>query len=444
MNPFGFLWIKIILVWLAFICIYIRCAKRDGRAPLDDIGVLFLLVLGLYTTLPPISWLLQGGEYAIIAGRLFTLQPSVEEVNYVMNIALTYQVSFAVVYYLFLNKIPLPSQMTVVRISNAHVVAAGIIVFFSTLITLGLFASGAVRGADSYLDSYLVIQQLPLALRQSIKLINAFSAVASIIVMVTLFQRWTKYKWLFWIFLVNTLLSFNAEGGRTAIAINLLSMAICWHVFVRSIPTRVAMAGGIFGLLTFLALGIFRNIGSLTGADSQAFVGIGVGEFDELWANAIELTQAKSQGQVHLPVSTLYSEFFSFVPSQFLWFEKSTLSIWFLDNFYPHLKDVGGGLAFGALSQSIIGYGIVEALIRGLMLGGVAIFIMKWYRGTSRVWWRFPLYLYILIWVYQSVRDTTFSLFGIIIQTVIPAIVTISLISIVLRFRSSVVTREPN
>ena len=71
--------LQILILWLILYKIYKTSIIRDKRAPIDDIGVLFLLALSLYSTLPPISWLLQGGEYNLISGRLFQLQPDISE-----------------------------------------------------------------------------------------------------------------------------------------------------------------------------------------------------------------------------------------------------------------------------------------------------------------------------------------------------------------------------
>lgn len=434
-GSFTIIWVQIILVWAVLIKVYKVCAKRDSRAPIDDLGVFFLLALTLYATLPPVFWLMQGGTYTLLSGRLYKIQPTPMEVVYLLNIALAYASGFSFVYFIMQYKIKGPASIKIPKINNSHVIAAVAIILLSTIIMTALYISGSVRVGDSYMDSYLVIQQLPLPLRQLIKLTTSFSTFATLVVIITLFQRWSKYKLFFWIYFATIIFSINTEGGRTAIAISLLSMIISWHVLVKPIKTRLAVIGGISGLVLFLIWGLVRNIGSLSSLGPDGFQGVGVGEFDELWANAAELLQAKKNGIINVNFTTQFSEFFAFIPSQLLWFEKGTLSIWFLDNFYPYLKDMGGGLAFGAISQAIIGGGILEALIRGSLLGFIAGLLMKWYRGESKKWWQFPLYLYILVWIYQSIRDTTFTLLGTLVQTMIPAIFVISVISYILKLK---------
>ena len=426
-NSFLTVWLQIIFIWCIIIRVYILSAKSAGRAPIDDIGVLLLVVFGLYTTLPPLSWLLQGGIYTPLSGRLFRLQPETSQVIFLLNISLAYIIGFTLVYISLMKNVNKPLNKVQAYIGDTKALGAISILLITYVLGFVIGGMGLIRAAESYTDSYAAYAELPLGIRQIIKISTAFSSVAGLVLLVALFQRWPRYRWLFFLYLFSLLFSFNAEGSRTGLAINLLSIAIAWHVLVRPIPTTKVIIGGILGLAIFLLLGILRSIGSFGEAVGGGLgVGIGVGEFDEVWANAIELFQEK--GAVSIPFSTRFSELFEFIPSQLLWFQKDTLSNWYMDTFYPVSKESGAGLAFGAIGQAVVGGGIIEAFIRGLILGGLAGFIIKWYRKSSGAWWHFPLYLYMLIWIYQSVRNTTFSLLGSIVQTVFPALLAITLI----------------
>ena len=65
---------------------------------------------------------------------------------------------------------------------------------------------------------------------------------------------------------------------------------------------------------------------------------------------------------------------------------------------------------------------IFEGLIRGSIIGIIFIKFMKWFRKGGS-WWMFPMQLYLTVWIYQSVRDTTFRFIVDISQNVLPAII---------------------
>ena len=92
--------ILILLIWVIFTFIIVSSIRRDGYAPFEDIGIMFLLALILYTTLPPISWIFQGWEYNNPEyPRLFKAQPSSEDVFIILKITLFYILGYATIFY---------------------------------------------------------------------------------------------------------------------------------------------------------------------------------------------------------------------------------------------------------------------------------------------------------------------------------------------------------
>lgn len=175
----------------------------------------------------------------------------------------------------------------------------------------------------------------------------------------------------------------------------------------------------------FLALGLLRDLGSWAELGALSRDGIEVSEFDSLWANAVDLLRARESGGLHVPVAARFGEFWAFIPSQLLPFQKLSLSDWFVQTFYPAYQEAGGGLAFGAISQAMIGGGVPA--LRGGVLDALATWAMKWHRSPTATWWRLPLYLYLLIFVFQSVRDTTFRQLDDVVQLVWPALLFVAL-----------------
>ena len=419
--------LQILFIWTIAQWVYKVVAHRDRRAPLDDIGIWWLGAFLLYATLPPLAWLIQGASYGPLSGRLFQMQPNFDEVIYLLNISLAYVIGFTSVFLILRKRVNRPIVSAQAYISNSKIAGSVVIILLSSIIGVLLSKLGFVRAAESYADSYAVIYELPRALRQFIKIVVEVSGVATLVLLAAIFQSWPRYRFLFICYLFSIILTVNQHGGRGGIVTATLSIAVSWHVLISPISSKKVLIGGFFGLLAFLLFGIYRNITSLTDVGALGFEGIGVGEFDSLWGNAVELLQAKKSGGIDVDFGTRFGEIFAFIPSQFLWFEKVSLNDWYLNNFYPGMKDSGSGLVFGAISQAVIGGGLIEALIRGAIIGTLSGWIMKWVRTPTSAWWRFPLHLYLLIGVFSGIRETTFIIWGDVVQTWLigPIIITI-------------------
>jgi hypothetical protein len=276
------------------------------------------------------------------------------------------------------------------------------------------------------MDSYAAIAELPVGARQALKVGAGIAAVSKMVLLVALVQRWPRHRLLAALYLLTIVLSFDPNGERTVIVTGFLSVAIAWHVLVRPIRTRFWLGAAVVGLILFLALGTRRNVGHFT--QFGLLPSEGVGEFDALWANGLELARAREAGHFHVGTTTRFGELWAFVPSQILPFEKTSLSNWFVETYHHDYAAQGGGLAFGAIAQAVIGGGVVEALVRGAILGALAAWVMRWYRRSTASWWRFPLYLYFLIFVYQSIRDTTFRSLTELVQVALPALVLVGIL----------------
>ena len=425
----------VLLIYASVIGVAVFAARRNRRAPADDIGVMWLVVLALYTTISPITWLLQGGTYSILSfSRLFILQPSSVEMIELLQISTAYALAFGMAYVTFRLRSPIGPMGHHAYISGSKLAGALAVVVAFQAAMLVISIGGFIRAPESYHDTYKVIQELPLGLRQGLKVGQGMASVAMLVLLVGVLQRWPRQRLLFGMYLLVVLLSFDARGSRMAIATGLLSAGIGWHVLVRPIPLRWWISSGLLGLLVFTALGVLRALESWEEFGTVDFDGAGVGEFDALWANGVELLQAKEFQQLDMPLAARFGELWAFVPSQFLFFEKWSAADWFVETFHPDDQAIGGGWAFGAIGQAIIGDGAWEAAIRGGVLGALAAWIMKWYRSPQAKWWALPMYLYLLTFVYQSVRDTTFQPLGSVIQIVLPALLLVELLGTLLDF----------
>jgi hypothetical protein len=427
-----------IFIFLA-IAIYLfrKCSKYNQKAPFDDIGVIWIFVLFLYSAAPALSFYFQDGVYLTwLSGRLFSLQPTISQTMDLLNISICYALGFTVVYIGLRKKIKPLVFSKIDIISDKVLISASVLFLISKISVTLLYFSGLIGAADTYIEEYRVINEAPTLVKQFLKIVGASGNICYLIVVVGLFQRWPRTRFAVLILLLITFISFNPDGSRTSIVMNLFAMIVSWHVYVKKIKTWIWVLFCTVSLMVFTVLGALRGVEEITNDKvSDSFKGLG--EFEAIWSNGVQMIQEKSKNNLTVPFDVRFSEFWQFIPSQLLPFEKSSLSVWYVKKYYPSFQEAGGGWAFGSVAQSALGGGYMEALFRGMALALLYHIIFKFYRNRPQVWWSYPFYLQILIFSYQSIRDTTFSQLTEIFQILLPTIVTVWVVSLVFEWRTN-------
>jgi hypothetical protein len=417
--------IPIFLIWLFSYLVYATAARRDARAPIDDVGVILVLALVLYTTLPPLVWLFYyGGTYDRGSNsRLIALQPNVSDNVTILWIGFCYIGAIYATYALFRKHLPEPGQSKIAQVGEREMLIALSLVVIQILISEALIITGLIPKAESYIDEYRVIEQLPIIVRQLNKIILGLSSVAKLILLVGIIQRSRQRpSWIF-IYIIASFLTLNIEGSRLAFVTGLLGIIVAWHVLIRPIRSSTLLTLGVIWFLLFTLLGIRRDLGSWSEVGHVVNEGLTLGELDSLWANTVLLAQQREAGLLAFPAIVYWSELLSFIPSQLLPFTKINAEDWFIETYDPLYKEAGGGWAFGAISQAIVGGGMLEAVVRGTALGIISLLLVRWHRTPSGSSWRLPIYLYILINSYRAIRVTTFAVVVDLIQFALPVIV---------------------
>lgn len=378
--------------------------NRDKRYPIEDIGLFIIICLAGYTILPVLSWLLQGGEYIIPGSRLSQIQPPKNDILYVQLVSIFF--SFGVFLYYHKNKknMPLPINYKINYFISDSIFFASIFIFLSNLIINGILTS--ILGLDlasSYTETYKLRASIPLQLAQFLNLLNAIAHFSKIVIVVGGLQRWYRLKFIIYLFLFITILVFDKAGARSFLFINLFLFIVIYHLMVNEISSLRITIIGLFGLVYFIILGILR----VTSLENVSFqFGLPLGEFDTIFANSLHLLGEKNDNNLEVPFTLFLNDFFSFVPSQILPYEKIDYSNWYLNNYYPEFKALGGGLAFGLVAQIILGYGIIESFIRGIFVGLISIWLLKWVRVRNGQWWKIVVFISILLSSYNVVRDS--------------------------------------
>ena len=411
---------------------------RSVTVPLDEIGSWYLTAVSIYAVLPLIVFLLVGLEYTPLNdSRLFSLQPSPDEVGAVGWLYALYMGAFAWTY--------LATRGPSVQAEPARPVfppsTIGIVIALWAGITLAtnvLGTSSGLAGSSGTESGYAMFEQLPLALRQGIRLLSGMLMVLTVLLLAWLFSDFKRRRWIIAAWLVLLLVPMlTSVGSRAMTVLSLIACIMLYHRLVRPLSVRVAIIGGVMGLAVFLALGILR---AFRGAASPGdfVVGLHGGEFEALFGNAIDLRARLATGEIHAkPFSFYVGDLLSFLPSQVLPFQKVDLSDWYIATFYPDAREAGSGFAFGAIAEAVLGWGWFEAVLRGALVGYLYARLNVYYRRHGHRMWVTVFHVWMTLWCYNSFRNSTFTMVSAIVQQFIPTMVLVEVARAGLRLLSA-------
>ena len=416
---------------------YKRSLRRNRYFVPIDIGIWWLAFLSLYSIQPVIYWLATGEFQSVATNRLEVLRTSATEIAEILTISACYAISFALTYFHFTKYVRFEGGPGIAKIGNSVVLPTAIIFAFLWIFTHVLFSD--INSGPGYESKFVNLSELPLGVRRFHKFTLASLVISGIILVIAMSQR-RSFRAIA-VILIPILVLISSPGGSrgTAFLIALVFL-ISWHALVRPIPKVIWGSLALFGILAFNLLGAIRSYGRLPDEMELIHWLIASGEFEHIFGNAVKLLHAVHDGSLQVPTTTRFGEFYAFLPSEFLGFEKDSLGNWFMDTFYPESKAKGGGLAFGAIAQAVIGGGAVEALIRGAMLGATLGLICKFLVNHRGHWWAFPMYICFLVRIFDSVRSTTFSFLSDMIQIQIPFIIFLCILSSIFRKRPRIYT----
>lgn len=418
-----------LLVTAAFLWVLWR--RRQGSVPWFEIGVVYVGVVAVYLTYPLLGFLALGQTYTPLNdARLFMMQPRAEDVGRIGWLYVCHLTGFAVVYLLVRGRLPI--QVPPIRRPRLSVFIAVVVVYVSIEafgVFLGLFYD---TSGDTYLKTYLAARRLPLIFSQLFNHLNGIKYVLSVMLMAALFTRYPASRRVIagWLLLVGAI-TIAKLGSRTELVLLGLAAALIYERLVRPIQPRLLLAAGTAGLLAFVGFGALRNArlgGGLAGLNPFAYAN----EFENLFTNSLHLNQIlPSIGE--LPLAFYFADFAALVPQQFVPFIKIDRADWYVNRFFPDYALVGGGLAFGTISEAVLTGGWASALAAGCALGFCFARIHRLYFQHSDSFWIFVMYVWVTTLSYQSFRNSTFALLVLFAYRFVPAVLLVSLVATVLR-----------
>ena len=429
----------VIFLIISAIFLILYLLRRDSKiAPIDDIGLLFSVFIALYTVLPVFSWLLQGGQYILPVGRLYSMQPILHEVIELSLIGLFYIFGVLLIYYYSRKRLMLLSRSVSLISSSLWVsnklmsIALLIYIIGSSVHMFFKYKYGVYEAqSQSYNAGYVVYQNMPLIIAQMLNTLKSLVAVSYTVFVLGLFMRWNKRKsrFLIGVIFLITVLNYDFGHARTGLFQTIVLFILLYHLFV----TPFESVKNIITIVVLLLIG-FLLLGIRGGGEASNQFYLPLGEFDIIWGNAVEMLREKNQNVLNVPLYVYLYDFIAFIPSNILPFPKQSPANWLMDTHYPIAKESGSGLMFGAITQSVIGFSMLEAFIRGAIIGFISIRFKSWLRSGKYSWWILTVFIIVYLSVPSMVRGSTLAPFSLLLST---SLITISLLYFLDKFLPS-------
>ncbi len=382
---------------------------RQRTIPFSEIGLVYVAIVALYALYPLVGFVLNGLAYTPFNDiRLSSAQPTPTEIGRIGWYYVVHLLSFIVTYLCVRGRLMRKS----VRFDSPG---------RNTLLALGtlylgieLFLLAVDRAFDlsasTYAGSYLIFSRLPPGLAQVVFLLTGARLTVELALLAGFFCYYGKYRLLVWTWLVwMTVATFVRLGSRTELMLLLAAAILLYHTLVHPVPLRIMAGGGLLLLAMFVLLGMLRT-GWLSSDASVVLNPFAYdSEFETIFGNAFHLNQLRAAGTIgSLPQGFYLSDILINIPRQLIPFEKSFPAEWYVNTFFPVYAAQGGGLAFGTISESVLGWGWLDLAARGAALGFLLAQVHRYYVRHRPSFWLFVFYIWLDTQIYQSCRTTTF------------------------------------
>jgi len=288
-----------------------------------------------------------------------------------------------------------------------------------------------------YLETYLKFRHLPLIVQQLLGHLTGVTSVLGLALIAALCRSWQRWKWfvLGWLALeLGAVLV--GMGARTQFVLLSLAALAARHYLHKPVATVTLVLSGVVLLGGFLAIGILRQYG---GADVLAMgseVLASSSEFEALFANAYDVERLLALGEIdRLSILGIVygGDLVSLIPQQLVPFEKANLQTWYMQTFHADLAERGGGLAFGAVAEGLVGSGWPDLIWRGLLVGVVLSWFDRIVQADKASLWKFVLFLWLVSSCYLIFRATTFALVPVFVYRFLPAMLAAVILADLLR-----------
>lgn len=415
-----------LLALFAVFCAALRSRAGASFSPFD-LGIVFAAGIVAYSALPLFVFALTGFPETRLDdfadARLLIIRVTEEDVVHVGLLYASLLLSFCAAYYVTSSGRPIQPPSRSGNWTPTVVLVAVTYAFMASLPALARTVFG-IPEPESYFGSYTQFLELPIVVQQVLHRSTGIAAGLKILLVLLLMHAFRERSLgliSVWIMLELALLVVQS-GARTPLFMLLFAALLGYHLLLRPISTRVAAASAAVALSLFLMLGAARDLlFAEAGGGGAAF--LTQNEFVTVFVNALDLVWLSEEGRiVDYGERFMFGDLLRLIPQQLLWFEKIDPAKWYVSTFYKEYAEIGGGLAFGIVAESILGFGPMDLIGRGLMVGVALGTAQAWLTGRPSIW-KVACYVWLLANCYQSIRNTAFVPAALFLYDFVPVLV---------------------
>ena len=416
----------IFVSWLSFCLYFFYIYKFQKKYIFFNSSILVFLFFLVYYSLPILFNIFFSSVYSYDY-RLYNLNITNKE-----NFYLSLHILIGSMGFLFSLLFLKSKKILDIKhiLSRDYLIILLIMIFALSLIKFYFLNFGNIEFTNRA-EVYLFAREMSIGDRLLNKFVTVSILYIQIIFLFKIFQYYSSKKLIIWFFiflyLLNLYLNFNLQTQRSEIFMQIVIIIIAYNLFVNNLTIRSMF------ILTISLFFILISWGSIReGGEFLNFATINkLGEFDMIYANFIDLYRDKPS---EISFKTKFYDFYGFIPSFLLWFEKSSLSIWFLQNYHLDYYALGGGYGFGILSESIYGFGFIETFFRTFILSLTLNYLYKKYLESMSNYYE-VFYIILFITAPLSIRVTSFSFLVEFIQFGLIINITIFILKKVINFK---------
>lgn len=393
-----------------------------------DLGVAFIWITFLYAFFPFLGiWLARLGIGALADQRL---DNEVPDLGLVLSVGSSYAVFMMAFAWVYSRQRVAHSRHPVIwQVPTLTDIRSIVALVF--VIKLGLLLFRFNFGADTsedYISSYTALRDQQILIQQLAGVLTATDFAATVLLMVAAVAYAPRLYFLVAVLVcLQIVIAIAGGGSRSSAFLYAFAFVVVRTAYGRRLRSASLAIFGALGLAAFMVAGLIRA-GVEAGEWLLSLQLLQGGEFLSVFYNSLDLLNRHGDADLlAVKVGIYLVDVLRLIPQQIIGDIKVDPATFYVSTFYPEFSDAGGGLAFGAIAESTIGFGWPEALVRGALLGWLYASIANLCLNGKLTVIRTFVYVWFVVMSYQAIRDTTFSTIPRFLMQVLPLLIVLRL-----------------